>query len=150
MQTTSLTLTFDHVTWKSIRKFFSLGTSTATSLATLNQRGQMTPSGQYLYKDQQFDIRLRSCDLNIIKSHLLAMGIHGTKFDNFQAKGSKGIEQTFAQRSAVRPWPPTRKPTGNNHSPGASTTPSFATFKHWGQKTPSGHHLVHISTYWPT
>ena len=40
INTCSLTLTFDHVTWKSIEIIYSLGTTTILSLATFEQSGQ--------------------------------------------------------------------------------------------------------------
>ena len=40
-----LTLTFDHVTWKSIGSIYLLGASTLSSLATFKQSGQTTLSG---------------------------------------------------------------------------------------------------------
>ena len=85
-QTSSLTLIFDHVTWKSIRKFFSLETSTATSLATLNQ---MILGGQYLYKDEQFDLDPWPCDLKSIGNNYSLGASTTPSLANFKHRGQK-------------------------------------------------------------
>ena len=60
-------------------------------LAAINQIGQEILS--FLHKNQQssFDFDLWPRDLKINMGHLLPMGIHCTKFGNFQAQGSKDL-----------------------------------------------------------
>ena len=86
-------LTLDHVTWKLIGKIYSLGETFEPSLATFKQRDQNTLSG-YLFKNHQYDLDLWPCDLKIKREHPFSRGIQCTKFGNSQAKGSKDIEQT--------------------------------------------------------
>ena len=52
-------------------------------------------SWQHFYKDQQFDSDLWPCDLKIHREHQPSRSIHCTEFGNFQATGSKDIEQTL-------------------------------------------------------
>ena len=57
-------------------------------------------------ENQQIDLDLWTCDLNINTGHLLSKGISCTKFGNFLSKESSDIELTiFFQRPAVWPWP---------------------------------------------
>ena len=52
------------------------------------------PSGQHLYKGEQFNFKPYACDLKINSEHLLSRGIHLAKFGNFEAKGPKDIKRT--------------------------------------------------------
>ena len=90
-KTSSLTLTFDHVTCISIRVIYSLGVSIVPSLETFKQRGCRV-------KRYWMDIiYTKTSSLTLTFEHvtwnLLSRSIHYTKFENFQAKGSKYIEQ---------------------------------------------------------
>ena len=72
---------------KSIGVMYSLWASTVPSLATFKHRGQIITGGLHFFKDQQFDLDLWSCGLEIDRGHLhvVPTGIHCTKFGNFQA-----------------------------------------------------------------
>ena len=102
------------------------------------------------FQIHQFDIDLWSCDLNINWGHLLSTGIHCTKFGNFPAQGSKDIEWTFFSSKIssltvkVNFYHVTWKSIWVIFSLGASTVPSFATFRQMGQKILSWHCLVDI------
>ena len=61
------------------------------SLGTFQYRGQEILSGQHLFKDQQFDLDLWIQN-QLWVTFSIPRGIHGTKFGNFQAKGSKDID----------------------------------------------------------
>ena len=63
-KTRRLTLTFDHVTWKSVRVTYLQRTSALPSLVTFKQRGQKILRRHHLYRDhgQKFDLVLWSCD----------------------------------------------------------------------------------------
>ena len=89
-KTSILTLTFDHVTSKSIGVIYSLGASTVPSLATFKQRSQEILIRQHIFKPQQFDLDLWPHDIKIYRGHLFPRGTHFTKLpSNFQTKGSK-------------------------------------------------------------
>ena len=86
------------MTWTSIWVIYSLEAFTVQCLATFQHRVQEILSSQHFFKDQQFYQRPAvlslTFDLKINREHLLSMNIHCTSFGNFQAKGSKDIEQT--------------------------------------------------------
>ena len=58
-KTGSLTLTFDHVTWKSIGNIYSLRASNVQTMWQLSSKKVMILSRQHLYKDQTFDLSLQ-------------------------------------------------------------------------------------------
>ena len=94
IKTNSLTLTFDHVIWKSIGVIYFLRASTKSNLATLRQRSQMILSGQHLYKEAVWPY-LWPCDLKIDREiYFIYRGFHCIKFVNLQGKGSKDIKLT--------------------------------------------------------
>ena len=112
-----LTLTFEHVTWKSIGIIYSLRATPAPSLVLIKWRGQKILSGQHsgLRKvgwEECFDLDLWTCDLKINRDHLLIKGNPCTKFGIDQVKGSKDIEQTTLGLQTDRPtYRPTNRPT---------------------------------------
>ena len=66
--------------------------------------------------------------------------LHCTKFGDFQAKGSKDIEQTTSSLTLIFDHV-TWTSIGVIYSLGASNVPSLATFKQSGQNILSGHYL---------
>ena len=103
-KTSSLTLTFDHVTCISIRVIYSLGVSIVPSLETFKQRGCRV-------KRYWMDIiYTKTSSLTLTFDHvtwnLLSRSIHYTKFEIFQAKGSRYIEHWhhLVYRPTERPF----------------------------------------------
>ena len=90
-KTSSLTLTFDHVICISIRVIYSLGVSIVPSLETFKQRGWVKRYWMDIIYTKTSRLTLT---FDHVTWNLLSRSIHYTKFENFQAKGSKYIEQT--------------------------------------------------------
>ena len=88
-KTSSLTLTFDHVTCISIKVIYSLGVSIVPSLENFKQKVK-----RYLMDIIYTKTSSLTLTFDHVTWNLLSRSIHYTKFENFQAKGSKYIEQT--------------------------------------------------------
>ena len=145
MKISRLTLIFEHVTWTSIRVIYSLKAFLVPSLATFYQRSRAILSWLYFFKDQQFDPDLWPCDLKIIQDHLLARGIHYTKFATFWQSGQEILSKFFFSDSHfdLNLWPCDLKINkGHLLSSGIHCT-KLRNFlaKGPGQKILSGHHL---------
>ena len=146
--TNSLTLTFNHVTLTLTENIHSVGASTLTvpNLAIFKQRCQNILSGQHSYKDQQLDLDLLPCDLNINRGHLRYLPgyplyrIYGSFKRRVQEILSGHHLYTDQQRHMYKEL------NIMTDSLGASTVPSVATFKQRGRKILSGHRLVYRST----
>ena len=92
---------------------------------------------------QHFDLDLWPCDLNIYWGNLLSRGIHCTKFNNFQAKGSRDSKNDFYkdQQFDLDLWPCDLNINRVIYSLVTSTVPSLETFEQRGQEILSGHHF---------
>ena len=98
-----LTLTFEHVTWKSIGIIYSLRATPAPSLILIKWRGQKILSGQHSKLRRVVWPWPWTCDLEINKDQLLIEGKFCTKFCNDQVKRSKDIERTTLGLQTDRP-----------------------------------------------
>ena len=115
-----LTLTFEHVTWKSLRIIYSLRATSAPSLVLIMWRGQKILSKYTICSKEWFDLDLWTCDLKINRDHLLIEGNLCTKFCFDQVKGSKDIEWTTLGLQTDRPTDihvPTDRQLQNNMPP---------------------------------
>ena len=130
---------------KTIGVIYSFGASTVTSLATFKQNGQKILSRQHFLKDQQFDLDLCPCDLKNNRDHLLARGIHCTKFGNFQGYW---VDNIFSERGSLTLTSDhvISKSVEDIYFLGAFLVPRLATLKQRGQKILSGHCLVYRMT----
>ena len=80
-----LTLTFDHVTWKSIGIICSLRATPAPSLVLTKWKAQKILSGQHTWLRRVVDLDLWTCDLKINRDHLL---IEGTPAPSLQLQNN--------------------------------------------------------------
>ena len=152
IKTNSWTLTLDHVTWKSFRKLYSLGTSTATAWQPSSRGGKRYWADNICTKNSSLTFTLDHMAWTSIGDiYLLWASTHQV----WRLSG-KGVERFWADICTktgsliLTPDHVTWKSIRNNRSLGASITPSLATFKHWGKKILSEHHLVYRPTYWLT
>ena len=111
-----LTLTFEYVTWKSIGIIYSLRATLAPSLVLIKWWGQKILSRQHAGLRRVVWPWPWTCDLKILRDHLLIEGNPCTKFGIDQVKGSKEIERTTLGLQTNRPtdWPTDRQLQNNN------------------------------------
>ena len=84
MMTKRLTLTFDHMTWKSIGILYSTGAINVQNLLTncITQRFLQDIEWTTLFnEDHKVDLDLWPCKLKIDRDYLLSRGNHRIKFD---------------------------------------------------------------------
>ena len=83
-----MTLTFEHVTWKSKESSTHWGQPLHQVIDLVKWSKDIERTTQW------FDLDLWTCDLKINRDHLLIQGNPCTKFGIDQMKGSKDIERT--------------------------------------------------------
>ena len=126
MKTSSLILIFDIVTRKPIGGTSTLlDSSSVPILSNFKKRSQQILSEPHFYKDQQFNLDLWPCDLNINRNHLLSRVEEFTvpSLATFQHRGQETLsgEHFFKDQQFDHDLWPCDLQIGDINSLGAST-----------------------------
>ena len=147
------TLTFEHVTWKSIGLNYSLRATLAPSLVLIKRGVKRYWADNTVGREEWFDLDLCTCDLKINRDLLLIGCNPFTKFGIDQVKVSKDIERTtqWAEKSGLTitfehvTW----KSIGIIYSLRATPALSLVLTKWRGQKILSRQHSGLRRVVWP-